>query len=124
MWLSTQQNNYSKKIKIMKNEDIQKKWIEFINDDKYKKYFMSNEEIWKKSLNDAKNYIINNNNIRPLNNNEDKNIRKIADFLSHQQSKYDKKIKIMKNEDIRKLWIEFVNDEKYKKIKKCENINK
>jgi hypothetical protein len=38
-WISTQQKNYKKKTYIMKNQAIYDKWTEFINDDKYRKFF-------------------------------------------------------------------------------------
>ena len=38
-WVVKQTINYKNKIKIMSNEDIYNKWTNFINDDKYKKYF-------------------------------------------------------------------------------------
>ena len=46
-WVRVQMRNYKKKEQIMKNENIYVKWKEFINDVKYKKYFMSNEEEWE-----------------------------------------------------------------------------
>ena len=39
IWIGHQQYNYNKKREIMSNEEIYNKWTEFINDDKYKKYF-------------------------------------------------------------------------------------
>ncbi len=59
-WLSIQRRNYIKKIGMVNNEDIQKLWLNFINDDKYKKYFVSNIQIWLNNLNDIKNHIIKN----------------------------------------------------------------
>ena len=38
-WILNQTGNYKNKEQIMKNEEIYKKWTEFINDDKYKIYF-------------------------------------------------------------------------------------
>ena len=38
-WLSNQQNNYSKKINNMKDENIRKMLEEFLYDPKYKDYF-------------------------------------------------------------------------------------
>ena len=38
----------------MKDESIRKKWEEFINDDKYKEYFLSNEEVWDNNLQQCK----------------------------------------------------------------------
>jgi len=58
--LSIQRRNYIKKIGMVNNEDIQKLWLNFINDDKYKKYFVSNIQIWLNNLNDIKNHIIKN----------------------------------------------------------------
>ena len=39
VWISTQQNNYSKREWIMKKESIWKKWEEFVGDGKYKIFF-------------------------------------------------------------------------------------
>ena len=43
-WIGMQLHNYKKKEQIMKNEEIYNKWTDFVNDDKYKQYFISNEE--------------------------------------------------------------------------------
>ena len=39
-WFSYQKGNYKTKTKIMSNTEIYKLWTEFINDEKYKKYFI------------------------------------------------------------------------------------
>jgi hypothetical protein len=39
----------------MKNEDIRSLWLTFISDEKYKKYFVSNEEEWKNNFENTKN---------------------------------------------------------------------
>ncbi len=41
----------------MKNEEIRNEWVEFINDVRYKKEFISNEEIWRSRLEKVKEYI-------------------------------------------------------------------
>ena len=56
-WLSHQITNYGKKQKNMKNENIYVAWTEFISDIKYKKFFMSDEELWNEKLNLVKIYI-------------------------------------------------------------------
>jgi hypothetical protein len=38
-WFIRQRMNYKNKNQIISNEEIYNKWTEFINDDKYKKYF-------------------------------------------------------------------------------------
>jgi hypothetical protein len=57
-WITQQQQNYRQKIKNMKHKIYRKLWEDFINDDKYKKYFLSNEEVWKKNLEFVKKYIV------------------------------------------------------------------
>ena len=64
----------------MTNEEIYKIWTEFINSDKYKEYFISNENSWKLKLNELKKYI-DDNNKRPST--HDKN-KQIKDFLEGQ----------------------------------------
>ena len=38
-WISNQQTKYKSKKEIMKDENIYNLWTEFINDNKYKKFF-------------------------------------------------------------------------------------
>jgi mevalonate pyrophosphate decarboxylase len=113
-WISNQQINYSKNEYIMKNQDIKKLWEEFINDPKYKKYFLSNEEEWKLTLNKIKKYI-DENKKRPSKRDKNLEIKKYGQWISNQQINYSKNEYIMKNQDIKKLWKEFINDPKYKK---------
>jgi superfamily II DNA or RNA helicase len=113
-WINNQQQNYRKKQKIMINEDIQKKWTEFIEDDKYKIYFLSNEDYWENKLKEIKSYI-DINNKRPYNNDKDNKIKQLAQWIGTQQKNYRKKQRIMINEYICKKWKEFIEDKKYKK---------
>ncbi len=111
-WISHQNYNYSKKEHMMKNDIIRGKWEEFINDIKYNKYFLSNEEIWINTLEIVKKYIDENNN-RPSHHDKDNNIKKLGAWLSQQITYYSKKEYIMKNDIIRGKWEEFINS-KYK----------
>jgi DNA repair protein RadD len=113
-WLSNQQNNYNKKIYIMKNEEIYNKWTEFIISEKYKKYFQSAEYVWNESLNQVIQYI-DTNLKRPSKHDKDKEIKQLGYWISHQQTNYKKKEQIMKNEEIYNKWTEFIISEKYKK---------
>jgi superfamily II DNA or RNA helicase len=131
-WLSDQIQNYIKYKNIMKNELIRKKWEEFINDDKYKQYFLSNEEFWINTLETLKKYI-DDNKKRPSESSKNKKIIQLGQWIQTQRQKYLNKDKIMKNELIRKKWEEFINDDKYKKyfisneedwINKLEKIKK
>ena len=51
-WISHQIKNYQKKINIMKEKEIYDSWTEFINDEKYKKYLMSNFKIFNLIFNE------------------------------------------------------------------------
>jgi hypothetical protein len=111
MWIGTQKRNYNKNMQIMKNENIRIQWEEFINDEKYKNYFQTNENEWKYKLKQLKQYIDINKKIPSKRN---KNTKQLGMWFSIQKINCNKKMYIMKEENIRKLWEEFINDEKYK----------
>jgi antitoxin component HigA of HigAB toxin-antitoxin module len=113
-WISHQQTNYKSKEYIIKNSNIYDKWTEFITSEKYKKYFMSNEEEWQSKLTLIKKYI-DENNKTPSKSNKNKNIRALGIWISNQQTHYKSKEHIMKNPDIYSKWTEFITSEKYKK---------
>ena len=111
-WIIVQLTNYKKKSRIMKNEEIRKKWEEFIHDPKYIEYFMSDENIWNSNLEKVKKYI-DDNNKRPSSKDKNKEIKSLGYWIEDQVSNYKKKSTIMKNEEIRKKWEEFIHDPKY-----------
>lgn len=111
-WHGHQNNNYIKKIENMKNENIYEKWSVFINN--YGKYFLSREDEWNLKFNNIKLYI-DKYEKRPNKNDENIDIKNLGIWVSVQLQTYKTKIYIMKNENIRKKWKEFLNDEKYKK---------
>ena len=112
-WIGHSQTNYSKKIHNMKDKNIYNLWSEFINNDKYKKYFISNEDLWKQNLKEVKKYI-DENKQKPSSKSKDKNIKFIGSWILTSQKNYSKKINNMKDETIYKLWSDFINDTKYK----------
>ena len=112
-WSSTQITNYKKEEQIMKEPEIRKKWNEFINDNKYKKYFINNEDIWSNKLEELKMYIDENNN-RPSQKDKNIQIKQLGKWLSTQITSYKKEEHIMKELKIRKKWNEFINDNNYK----------
>ena len=97
----------------MKNEEIRNEWVEFIKDDRYKKEFLSNEETWRNNLEEVKEYI-DRNGEKPPYSSKDVDIKRLNKWLSHQITNYGKKQYIMKNEEIRNEWVEFINDDRYK----------
>jgi hypothetical protein len=105
IWICHQKANYPDK-EIMKNEDIRKLWEEFIKE--YEEYFLSNEEIWKHKLDKVKEYI-NTFNKLPSSTDKNKEIKVLGSWIGTQKAKYPDK-QIMKNEDIRKQWEEFIKE--------------
>ena len=113
-WIHTQILNFNKNECNMKDENIYNKWTEFINSNKYKIYFQSQYEDFILNLNNVKIYI-DKHNKRPLQKDKDENIRVLGIWISNQITNYNKKKENMKDENIYKKFIEFKNDEKYKK---------
>lgn len=115
VWLSRQFKSYREKSYIMKtDQQIYNIWGEFINDEKYKKYILTNKEIWIDNLEKVKNYI-DDNNKRPSSMSTNIEIKQLGKWIVSTTSNYSKKIGIMKDgENYRKLWEEFINDDKYK----------
>jgi len=116
-WLSNQITNYKNKTKIMKNEEIRNEFEEFLNDDRYKEKLnislLSNEEEWRNNLEKVIEYI-DRNGEKPPYNSKDVDIRRLSKWLQHQITRYKKKQYIMKNEEIRNEFEEFINDDRYK----------
>ena len=113
-WICAQIQNAKQRKQIMKNDDIYNLWVDFIEDNKYKKYFITNEEEWKLNLEQVKKYI-NDNNEKPIETNKNQYIRKMGRWINTQKQKYKLKKEIMKNDEIYNLWTDFINDDKYKK---------
>ena len=108
-WIQCQQNNYKNKNQIMKQKEIYDKWTKFINDDKYKEYFMDNNEMWYNILEQVKEYI-NENHKRPSTIDKNKEIKQMGSWINTQQHNYKKKNKIMKNQKIHDGWTKFTEE--------------
>jgi superfamily II DNA or RNA helicase len=116
-WINTQKENYdidiSKCKQGMKLEEIYALWTEFVNDNNYKEYFMTNNEAWKQTLINVKNYI-NTNGKPPSQYDKDKSIKSLGKWIGHQKENYDiditKSKQSMKQEERHTLWTEFVEE--------------
>ena len=109
-WISHQKKNYNKQEQIMKEENIRNKWKDFMNT--YSHLFMSNEEIWNDTLEKVKSYIETNDKL-PSEKNKNKDIKQLGCWISHQKKNYRKKEYIMKEENIRNKWKDFINTYSY-----------
>ena len=122
-WISRQLQNYKDRKQIMKEQEIYDKWLEFINDGKYSYYMLDNIQLWKEKLKKVKEFI-DENNRRPSSISKDINEKQFGSWISHQISNYKQKKQIMKEDEIQKEWLEFINDDKYKQFFKHYNITK
>jgi len=91
-WIYIQNQNYKKERDIMSDINIRIKWKDFIEDPKYKKYFISNIGEWKNKLEAVKKYI-NDNNIKPSCNDKNDKIKQLGNWISIQNDNYKKKNK-------------------------------
>ena len=105
-WKTHQIQNYYKRVHNMKDEDIRKLWEDVVN--KYPELFKSNKEIWIEKKNQLEDYIQANNKL-PSHTDKDNCVKKLARWECEQNKNYKKEDKIMKDEDIRKLWEDVVN---------------
>jgi superfamily II DNA or RNA helicase len=105
-WVNTQQGNYKKKIEIMINEFIRKKWEDFI--EKHKSHFMTDEEEWNINLQKSENYITQHNK-RPSTHDKNKEIKFLGSWISRQTNQYKSKEIILQNEIITNKWKQFVD---------------
>ena len=106
-WISKQQQRYQNKDKSMLTSNIRKLWEYFINDDKYKEYFICRKEEWILQLESVIEYIVENKK-RPSRTDKDKEIKKLSIWIREQIYNYKKKQRIMSNESIRRLWEDFI----------------
>ncbi len=108
-WIDKQLNNAKERKNIQSNNDVYKKWNEFVEE--YNIYFLNNKEKWQFTLNKVKDYI-EINECRPRESSNDPNIKKMAKWISHQQNNANKRTQIMKFDIQYNNWIEFVNQYK------------
>ena len=120
-WISTQQKNYNNATYIMKVE-YRQNWEEFINDLKYKQYFMSKDEIWYNNLNKVKGFI-DNNNKRPSKNAKNKEERILGLWIKTKQKNYKDEKLIMKEIKFRNEWEKFVLNPQYAKYFNTDYIS-
>jgi len=112
-WIVTQLANYKKKAQIMKQTDIYDDWTAFIDDSKYKEYFIGGEEKWFSDLEKAKEFMdVNNKRLNQRSKNQEE--KTLATWISTQLANYKKKSQIMEEKDIYDAWTAFINDPKYK----------
>ena len=110
-WGITQKKNYKKRKDIMKNLKIYNTWSEFINDEKYNKYFLTNDKKWFFRLNEYKSFIDENQELPTQKSN-----KRLWEWRQTMYRLYKNRTYIMQNNKIYDAWGAFMNDEKYRKF--------
>jgi superfamily II DNA or RNA helicase len=113
-WFHHQKQNFETKSQIMKIDKIYNLWREFMTDDKYKKYFLSNVDKWKNIFNILKEYITVNKEL-PAKYDANAEVRQLNRWVKQQKYMYIQKIKIMKNKIVYGIWDTFINSPEYSK---------
>ncbi len=102
-WILSQKANYKTKKNSMNDPEIKKTWEEFVQS--YTILFRDNDTKWHDYLNELEQYILTHNKL-PVEEADGKN-KKIAKWCSEQRFRYKKQTCIMKNEEIRNIWLAF-----------------
>ncbi len=112
-WVEQQRRNYKENSNKNKLDDeLFKIFGDFMKNNKYKKYFMSNEEVWIENLELLVSHI-NKNNKLPTESSIDPTTKKLASWHYNQIYSYSKKIKLMNNDNIYNKWTIFTNSTEY-----------
>ena len=91
------------------DDEIKIIWNNFINDPEYSELFIKNDVKWIRNLDTVKKFFDENNDITLLD-------AYLIDWIVRQKANLNAGIKSVSNDpNINKLWIDFANDEKYKK---------
>jgi hypothetical protein len=107
--MAVQIHNFKYKKQIMKTVEIYNLWSDFINDDRYKKYFdLDNVRDWKIKFENAKQFI-DTHKLRPTY----KIDKPLSKWITDHMVKYKKKENIMKNVEIYNIWDNFINNVEY-----------
>ena len=109
VWMCTQNINYKKKIKMMIDQEIYNLWKIF--SEKYNDFFISDKDKWKKNMESAKKYIVENKK-PPSAANKDTKIKYLGHWFTMQKINYKNRRQIMQDDEIRKIWSEFIDEYK------------
>ena len=105
-WIGTQQKNYKAKQCVMENDEIYKKWEEFV--DNSEQYFKTNDDEWEEMFAKTEEFIITNRK-RPSSESKCMDEKKMGSWILNQQNNYNKNQQRMKNEEMREKWLVFIN---------------
>ncbi len=108
-WILTNKNSYKNNEYRMKEISNRTKWEEFMT--QYYEYLLSSDERWYRNLELTQEFI-NKNKIRPSASSKNNEEKRLGKWLIDYNLKYKTHKCILKKEDARKKWEEFINSNK------------
>lgn len=108
-WCDHQEEHYEKRDqKYKENSDIYIKWKSFVEDEKYSKYFVKNNNVdeWKNKLKNVENFI-DKNKKRPNEKSKNTDESKLGKWISDNIYNYKNNKYLFKNDDVKRLFEEF-----------------
>jgi hypothetical protein len=96
----------------MKIASVYEAWTNFINDQKYEKFFRSKNDRWFLKRFQVESFMIEHGR-RPAQSSKDKAEKELGIFISNQIMNYPESKEAMANEDVRNSWSDLVNDERF-----------
>jgi superfamily II DNA or RNA helicase len=112
-WLENNTHYYKYKKDIMRRDEYYNKWTEFINDPKYKEYFMNSEENWMRDFNKLKQFMEKSKHHRRPKKSDGVELHALGQWAVKQAGFYHNKEYEMVKDHIYKLWGDFMNDKRY-----------
>jgi len=106
-WINNQVSNYKKKQQAMINVAKRKKWEEFVKDEKYKEYFIDNDEVWNINFEEVKQFM-DKYKKRPSSTSTNKDEQFLGRWIGSQLTNYTNETRSMNNVSKRKKWNEFI----------------
>lgn len=114
-WISQQISYYSKRIGLMANDEIYNLWTQFITSEEFSPYFISKIQLWLQHFETVKKYI-DTYGKKPARSSKDETVKFYGCWVSMQLKNHILREQIMANDEIYKIWCDFMNEEKYKHL--------
>jgi len=106
-WINSSKINYKKKIQDMKDINRYDLWTQFL--EKFKEYFIINEDEWYKKFKEV-NEFIDDKKRKPSKSSKNEEEKKLGNWIYTQLQNLKKNSKTMKDETKFKIWSEFLKE--------------
>jgi len=105
------------------NQTQYEAWTDFITNEPYAKFFISNEDQWLDTFRQVQNYI-DENQKRPSQQDKNQSVKTLGTWIQNQQHNYKKKQQSMAIQTQYEAWTDFITNEPYAKFFNTQTNNK